>query len=149
MVPYRSLWYYYSVAKWIPGFYCAPGMTEAPAIVFLNQCPNPVRDNLLATFAAVLDRPPPQFPTGSLLWRPMRKGMKGIHEIRDRHGRVLYRLFCLLDHDARDYGCAGPVLVMLSGGSKAVGTEMDDDIYEDAKAYRDAYVRSHPRALKH
>lgn len=104
--------------KWIPGFYFGTGMKEAPAIDFLNGCPPPARDNLLATFAAVVDGPPPKFPTGSLLWRPMKGEMRGIYEIRDRHGSTLYRLFCLLDHDAPRHGCKLPTVVMLSGGPK-------------------------------
>ena len=134
--------------KWTPGFFRGAGMKEAPAIDFLNGCPTSARDNLLATFAAVLDGPPPKFPTGSRLWRPMKGEMRGIFEIRDRHGSTLYRLFCLLDHNAPRHGCKLPTLVMLSGGQKPVGTEMDDDVYEETRTFRAQYLKSHPRALK-
>jgi hypothetical protein len=123
-------------------------MKEAPAITFLNGCPQPVRDNLLATFTAILESPPPRFPTNSLLWRPMRKEMRGIYEIRDRHGDTLYRLFCVLDHSAKEHGCKKPTLVMLCGGRKPVRTAMDDDVYEEAAVFRDDYMSSTPRALK-
>jgi len=122
-------------------------MKQAPAMAFVSACPKPVQDALLSTYQAVLERPPNKFPTGTLLWRPMRGPMQGIYEIRDRHGRQLYRLFCLMDSDATRHGFAAPVLVMLCGGEKVVNTEMDDDIYEEACGYRDDYLRSNPRAL--
>lgn len=73
--------------------------------------------------------------------------MAGIYEVRDRHGDQLYRLFCLLDPKAPQYGMAAPLLVILCGGAKAVGTAMDDDIYEEACWYREDYLRSNPRAI--
>lgn len=122
-------------------------MPQPPAMAFVSGCPKPVQDALLSTFQAVLERPPTKFPPGTLLWRPMRGRMQGIYEIRDRYGRQLYRLFCLVDSDAVRNGCSTPVLVMLSGGEKLVNTEMDDDVYEEACGYRDHYIKSNPRAL--
>lgn len=131
---------------WRIAFYFRPGMGRPPAIEFLESCPKAVGDQLLATTRSVSERPPPSFPAG-LAWRPMRGKMDGIYEVRDRHGDRLYRLFCLLDGDAQRHHATAPLLVLLSGGEKAVGTAMDDDVYEDACRYRDDYLRSSPRAI--
>jgi hypothetical protein len=44
---------------------------SAPAITFLNACPNRVRATLLAVLAAVAAAPPPQFSGGGK-WEAMR-----------------------------------------------------------------------------
>ena len=57
--------------------------------------------------------------------------MKGIYEARDKHGKQLYRLFCVLDRAAPEHGVEAPALVLLSGGAKPVGAAMDDRVYRD------------------
>ena len=84
-----------------------------PAREALNAAdvPKAVRIALLARVVAVRDRPPPSFPTGSPIWSVMsrdpQKGkvdMSGIFEVRDKHGPLLYRLFCVLDSEAGEHG---------------------------------------------
>lgn len=119
---------------------------SVPARAFLDGCPTPVRAQLLATISAVRAAPPPSFPT-SALWHVMRDEMKGLHEARDKHEKRLYRLFCVLDRQATDHGLAGPAVVLVSGGVKAIGQAMDDRVYREARRRRDEYVASSPRRI--
>ncbi len=77
----------------------------------------------------------------------MRDEMKGFHEARDKHGKELYRLFCVLDRDAADYGAEGPAVVLVSGGIKPVDTVMDPRVYARAQHARQAYLASNGRSL--
>jgi hypothetical protein len=130
------------------------GPDPAPARSFLNALPLSPRAGLRATIAAVRDRPPPSFPTGSQAWRlmhkPAKKGdvdMSGIFEARDRHARKLYRLFCVLDSRAPEHGLTAPALVMLSGTVKNVGEEVPQAVYREVRRQADHYFATSPRAV--
>ena len=77
-----------TATKWTVAFYrTAKGL--APARSFLLDCPQPVREMLLAIVVAVRDAPPPSFPP-SKMWHVMHGEMKGFYEARDEHDGNLY-----------------------------------------------------------
>jgi len=77
-----------ATTKWSLAFYrTAKGL--APARSFLLDCPQPVREMLLAIVVAVRDAPPPSFPP-SRMWHVMHGEMKGFYEARDEHDHNLY-----------------------------------------------------------
>ena len=69
---------------------------HAPALRFLNDVPATVAAELMATIDAVAAGPPPSFRGGGR-YRTMHGSMTGWHEARTKHGKRLYRLFCLHD----------------------------------------------------
>jgi hypothetical protein len=78
--------------------------------------------------------------------KPKAKGevdMSGIHEVRDRHKDVLYRLYCVVDRNAPDHGLAMPSVVVLDGAMKPVGTEMSQSVYKRIDEYRRDYDENH------
>lgn len=118
---------------------------KRPALEYLGgaKVPDQSRRELLLTVLAVVQMGPLEFPTGTTRWRlmhkPSKKGdvdMSGIFEARDRHNRILYRLFCLLDRKAP----AGPAVVLLGGGSKPDRAEMPQRIYKTIDRYREDYL---------
>jgi hypothetical protein len=115
-----------------------------PAIDFLNRCP--VADRIEAIVEAVRSFPPPSFPP-SQMWHVMSDEMKGFYEIRVRYRQTLHRLFCILDANGAKYGLDGPVLVLISGGTKPIGRAMPTDVYTDAIEYRDRYKSTTPRPV--
>jgi hypothetical protein len=131
--------------EWVNVFY-AEADGSIPAEAFLDECPLPARTQLLAIVEAVRGAPPPSFPP-SMYWHAMRGDMRGVYEARDRHGNMLYRLFCVLDRNAPDHGLDAPALVILSGGSKPVREEMDERTYADVRRQRDEYGASSPRRI--
>jgi hypothetical protein len=131
--------------NWIAAFYVDADGT-VPAMEFLDACPTSVRAELLATVVAVRDAPPPSFPPSGR-WTAMRDEMRGFHEARDKHGKELFRLFCVLDRGAADHGAEGPALVLISGGIKPIDSAMDDRVYLAAQKAREAYLASTPRRL--
>ena len=70
----------------------------------------------------------------------MRDGMKGFHEARDEHDGRLYRLFCVVDRQAPDYGLDAPTVALICGGIKPTRTAMDDSVYAQASTYRADYL---------
>jgi len=131
--------------EWVNVFY-AETDGSAPAQEFLDASPKTTRETLLAIVVSVRDSPPPSFPP-SMHWHVMRGEMRGIYEARDRHGNMLYRLFCVLDRKATEHGLDAPALVMLSGGEKPVREEMDARTYAEVRRQRDEYINSSPRQI--
>lgn len=123
-----------------------PEKGRAPGREWLITVPDPVRLMMVSILDSVRDGPPQSFGP-SEYWHVMRGRMKGLHEARDRHGDTLYRLFCVLDRDAPKHGMPRPALVVLCGGEKPNGTEMGDDVYDEALDARDHYLKSSPRAF--
>jgi hypothetical protein len=119
---------------------------SVPALEFLTACPVGARGSLLATVVAVQQGPPPAF-RGGLRWQVMHGEMGGIYEARDRLGKTLYRLFCLLDRLGTDHGLDRPSVVLLSGATKPDGTEMDEASYAAAMVFRDQYNGSAKRPI--
>ena len=115
-----------------------------PAIEFLSGCP--VAARIEAIVEAGRAFPPPSFPP-SQMWHVMSGEMKGLYEIRVRNRQTLHRVFCVLDANGAKHGLSGPALVLLSGGTKAVGRAMSNDVYADAIEYRDRYRSTTPKPV--
>jgi hypothetical protein len=114
-----------------------------PAEEFLDECPESVRDDLTAIIDAVAESPPPQF-TGGGMWEAMRGEMSGFYEARTRGpDRRLYRLFCILEHEAP--GLKGPSVIVVAGLSKPVNSALSPAEYGHVKALGDEYRRRVPR----
>ena len=114
--------------KWSLAFYgTAKGLV--PARQFLLDCPQSVREMLLAIVVAVRDAPPPNFPP-SRMWHVMHGAMKGFSEARDEHDSRLYRVFCVLDSHAPEHGLDAKALTLICGGAKPVRSPMDKSVYE-------------------
>jgi hypothetical protein len=141
--------------EWIAAYYkAADGTAPARDTLRAPDFPENVRLSLEARAAAIRDTPPPSFPPGSLMWSVMTRDrergnvdMSGIFEIRDRQGKVLYRLFCVLDSDAESHGLEAPALVMLSVGIKPVRTAMPQAVYREVRAQADRYFATSPRPV--
>jgi hypothetical protein len=132
-------------ADWALAFY-ATADGRVPAQEFLLDCPQPVREMLLAILVAVRDAPPPAFPPSNM-WHAMHGDMKGLHEARDAHDGRLYRVFCLLDSRAPENGLDAKALVLLSAAVKRVGSAMDRKAYDQALANRADYLKTRRIAL--
>ncbi len=94
---------------------------------------------LLAIVVAVRDTSPPSFPASNM-WHVMHGRMRGLHEARDEHDGVLYRVFCVVDRQAPNHGLDAPTIALLCGGTKAVRTAMDEAVYDDALSYKQDYL---------
>jgi hypothetical protein len=121
---------------------------KRPVLEYLGaaEVPDQPRRELMLTVLAVVQIGPLNFPTGTTRWRLMHKpstkgqvDMSGIFEARDRHNRVLYRLFCIVDRQA----IGGPSVVLLGGASKPDRTEMHQSIYRTIDGYRRDYRATH------
>jgi hypothetical protein len=131
------------------------GSVPAREALYAKDLPRPVRLALLARVVAVRDYPPPSFPTGSPIWslmsRDPQKGkvdMSGIFEIRDKHGPLLYRLFCVLDSQAPEHGVEDArVLALLSLGIKPERTAMPEAVYRQVRRQADRYFATSPRPI--
>ena len=127
-----------TTVRWSLAFYrTAKGL--APARSFLLDCPQPVREMLLAIVVAVRDAPPPSFPP-SRMWHVMHGEMKGFYEARDEHDGQLYRVFCVLDSQAPEHGLDAKALTLICGGVKPVRSPMDTSVYNKALTYRQDYL---------
>ncbi len=120
-----------------------------PAIDYLEEIPVAVQRELLTTVAAVTEMGPPRFPTSTPRWRLMHRekgkgavDLSGVFEARDKQAKVLYRLFCVIDRAAPEYGLAVPSLVLLGGSTKADKTVVKASEYRKIKLYRDDYWKS-------
>lgn len=129
--------------SWTADFYLHSDRT-VPAVDFLSGCPAAGR--IEAIVEAVRSFPPPRFPP-SQMWHAMSGDMSGLYEIRVRHRQTLHRLFCILDANGAKHGLDGPALVLVSGGTKAMGRAMPTDIYADAIDFRDRYKSTTPRPV--
>lgn len=120
-----------------------------PAIDYLEEIPVAVHRELLTTVVAVTEMGPPRFPTSTPRWRLMHRekgkgavDMSGVFEARDKQAKVLYRLFCVIDRAAPEYGLAAPSLVLLGGSIKADRTVVKASEYRKIRLYRDDYWKS-------
>lgn len=78
-----------------------------PGREFVDSCPTGVRAKFRAVLVAVATAPPKRFAGGGY-WEAMKGDMAGWFEVRvDGPKRHHYRLFCLLDYEAkaRDNRC--------------------------------------------
>ena len=118
---------------------------SCPAERFFSEIPDSVAADLFAIIDAVAGSPPPQF-TGGGMWEAMHGEMSGYYEARTRGpDRRLYRLFCILEHEAE--GLDGPSVVVLSGISKSVGTAFTKADYAAVRRLGEEYRRRIPRSV--
>lgn len=117
---------------------------HAPALRFLNDVPATVAAELMATIDSVAAGPPPSFRGGGR-YRTMHGSMTGWHEARTKHGKDLYRLFCL--HDRNAPGLPGPALVLVAGGVKPSETAFPEAFYRKVRELGKVYLESNPRQV--
>jgi hypothetical protein len=109
-----------------------------PTQSFLDAAPVKIAAEIHAVLEAVATAPPPAFSGGGK-WEAMHGDMRGLYEIRVRHGRTLYRLICLLDRGADDLG--GPSIVCLGGLVKASGSAADLRDYNEIRGFAAEFRR--------
>lgn len=112
---------------------------------FFNSLTAKVQAKLMSILVAVATAPPGRFAGGGY-WEAMRSDMRGFYEIRADFQRVHYRLICLLDYEA--IGTAGPLLVIVAGLSKPIGTTIKPEVYADVKSSGEKYLSMNPRVLE-
>jgi hypothetical protein len=116
-----------------------------PGREFLDACPTGVRAKFRAVLVAVATAPPKRFAGGGY-WEAMKAAMTGWYEVRlDGPGRHHYRLFCLLDYDAK--GRDKPLLVVVTGLDKPFRTTFSNADYAAVKALGEEYRRRNPRSI--
>jgi hypothetical protein len=116
-----------------------------PGRAALNSYPAKVRATMRAALVAVASAPPKRFAGGGY-WEAMKGDMTGWFELRvDGPGRHHYRLFCLLDYDAK--GVDKPLLVVIDGRDKPFRTTLSDADYAAVRRLGDEYRSRNPRSL--
>ena len=133
--------------EWRNAFYrTADG--AAPALAWLGGIPKPRRDQLLAWAETIRRWPegPYAFPPGPM-WQPMHDKAAGCFELRDKHDKKLYRLFCVIDRKAIDNGLTHPVVCYLDGATKAAGTALPRATYRYLGELREEYLATNPRRV--
>lgn len=78
------------------------------------------------------------------MWEAMHGAMRGYYEVRVRHRRLLYRLFCRLDHDPVT---GQNLLAVIDGAVKPVGAAMPDAVYARVRRHGDEYLARTPRSI--
>ncbi len=122
-----------------------PSETEPGRDFLRNICPAGVRAKFNAVLNAVAEAPPKRFAGGGA-WEAMHGDMVGWFEVRkDGPRRHHYRLFCLLDYEAK--GQDKPLLVVIDGRDKPFRTELIDADYAAVRALGDEYRSRNPRSL--
>jgi hypothetical protein len=125
---------------------------SVPGRSFLRSCPVSVRAKLAAALIAVATAPPHRFAGGGY-WEAMRGPMSGWFEVRvdgprpgGGKGRHHYRLYCLLDEDAKDVD--RPLLVVITGLDKPFRTTLSDREYAAVRVLGEEYRARNPRTLE-
>jgi hypothetical protein len=117
---------------------------HVPAQEFRKSCPPNVRAEIDATLHAVAERPPPMF-SGGLRWKPMHGDMAGWFEVRVKSGKLLYRVFCLLEREAA--GLRGPSIILIEGMSKENETAFSKADYDRVRDLGNKYRARTPRSV--
>lgn len=111
----------------------------------LRSWPGSARAKAYAVLIAVATAPPKRFAGGGY-WEAMKGQMSGWFEVRiDGPKRHHYRLFCLLDYDAK--GRDRPLLVVVDGRDKPFRTTLGDTDYAAVRAMGKEYLSRNPRAV--
>jgi hypothetical protein len=97
-----------------------------PAYRFLKTLPVNVRVQLLAILAAVQTTGPDQWADRHS-HSPMKGDLADLHEVRDKQGETLYRLFVLWQRKERR-------VVIIDGRAKANKTKLSEAEYEAVRA---------------
>lgn len=135
------------MAKWDVVYYLDSN-GNAPAVVFLIECPTKVRANLLAVLDAVAAAPPPAFSGGGK-WEAMHGSMGGYYEVRATGpGREQFRLFCILEKAADEAnGLVRDAIAVIDGGRKPNVTLFDAAFYAKVREKGDDYRAQLPRRI--
>ena len=131
---------------WDPQFFMRTDPTADPAVPAspgLSRCPM-VEAEIMATIDAVAEGPPPQF-RGGLRYQAMHGDMTGWFEVRTKHRKRLYRLFCLQGRKAP--GLPRPALVLITGGDKPNESAFSGSFYTKVRALGEEYLSSNPRSV--
>ena len=112
---------------------------------FFNALPVKVQAKLTSILVAVAGAPPGRFSGGGY-WEAMHGQMRGFYEIRADFQKMHYRLICLLDYEAIE--SSGPLLVIVAGLSKPIGTTIKPEVYADVKSAGLQYLSANPRAIE-
>jgi len=116
-----------------------------PGREFVDSCPTGVRAKFRAVLVAVATAPPKRFAGGGY-WEAMKGDMAGWFEVRvDGPKRHHYRLFCLLDYEAKARD--KPLLVVVDGLDKPFRTEFSSADYADVRALGEEYRGRNPRSI--
>lgn len=122
-----------------------------PARDFLATCPAVIRAKFSAVLMAVAGAPPFRFSGGGY-WEAMHGEMTGWFEVRidgpkpgGGKGRHHYRLYCLLDYEAKDVDKS--LLVVVSGMSKPLRTVLSASDYDAVRCLGDEYRARNPRSF--
>lgn len=116
-----------------------------PGREFVDSCPTGVRAKFRAVLVAVATAPPKRFAGGGY-WEAMKGDMAGWFEVRvDGPKRHHYRLFCLLDYEAKARD--KPLLVVVAGLDKPFRTEFSSADYADVRALGEEYRGRNPRSI--
>lgn len=110
-----------------------------------------MRAKFFAVLVAVAKAPPHRFAGGGL-WEAMHAPMSGWYEVRvdgpkpgGGRGRHHYRLFCLIDLAAQ--GRHKPLLVVITGLMKPIGTTLSDADYAAVRRLGAEYLARNPRSV--
>lgn len=120
--------------------------SSIPGKEFLDAAPTKVSAHMKSVVAAVAAAPPKRFAGGGL-WEAMHGDMTGWFEIRvdGPRRRLHYRLFCRLDYEAE--GVDKPLLGIVAGLSKPIGTLLSDADYATVRALGEEYFANNPRSI--
>jgi integrase len=111
----------------------------------LDSYPASVRAKMRAALIAVATAPPKRFAGGGY-WEAMKGYMSGWFELRaDGPRRHHYRLFCLLDYEAK--AREKPLLVIIDGRDKPFRTVLSEKEYADVRALGEEYLSRNPRSI--
>jgi hypothetical protein len=102
------------------------GRRNVPAFDFLLAQPTAVRIQLLAIVDAVRSTGPDQWRDTSS-HDSMHGACEHLHEARDRHGQMLYRLYLLWQRREKR-------VVIVDGGAKPNATALPNSFYDDLAA---------------
>jgi hypothetical protein len=102
------------------------GARSVPAFEFLREQPSAVRMQLLAIVDAVRTVGPDQWKD-RISHDSMHGSCAHLHEARDRHGQMLYRLYLLWQRERRR-------VVIIDGGAKPNSTALPDSFYDELAA---------------
>jgi hypothetical protein len=126
-------------------------LESIPGRDFLRSCPVAVRAKLSAVLAAVAGAPPHRFAGGGY-WEAMHGDMTGWFEVRvdgpkpsGGRGRHHYRLFCLIDLDAKDVD--RPLLVVVTGAAKPLRATLSGADYANVRWLGAEYRSRNPRSI--
>lgn len=128
----------------------AGGQRSAPARAEMEGWPVEVLAAARTTIANVAGAPPPRYRGGGR-WKVMHGDMAGFYEVRHRHSKTLYRVFCVLDSEAMDpddptkpYG--KNVLAIIDATTKPNQTAVPPATYRRVRRHRTEYLSQNPRS---